>query len=220
MFVYKPVLLWYNRCMSHEKDHLYTICRQAVGKYVRYVGTNGDERSEDYGKAVSGVGLCESYHDSHGLCLKIMPYLTGKARYSMSIYVDPVFVEISPSTYKLKETLPILAQDHMHFFACDVIENDEGKAIVVFTDYERGGRSITNSAEYVIDSFLQQRPKYLQYFLDRKIDFIERYAARSETLDRIVLEKTYAVQIQRWERVSDAEASEITRAISPALISF
>jgi hypothetical protein len=46
------------------------MCIKAVGKYVHYKGTNGDEYDKaNHGKPVEGEGLCLEYHDSHGLCI-------------------------------------------------------------------------------------------------------------------------------------------------------
>ena len=73
-----------------EPDHknLYDICCKAVGKRVKYTGTNGDEYNRNHGLYVQGEGLCKSQHDSHGLCI-VVQRDCGEV-----ICVDPISVEI------------------------------------------------------------------------------------------------------------------------------
>jgi hypothetical protein len=70
------------------KDQLHETCRLAVGKRVRYKGTNGYEGTENHGKPLEGEGICVAYHDSHGLCIEV------KNDVGISIYIDPVEVTI------------------------------------------------------------------------------------------------------------------------------
>lgn len=67
---------------------LFEKCRDAVGKQVRYTGTNGDEYSTDHGKFVEGEGYCTAYHNSHGLCIMV----TSDA--GIEYCVDPIEVTI------------------------------------------------------------------------------------------------------------------------------
>jgi len=66
------------------------ICRAAVGKRVRYTGTNGNEYDKiNHGKPISGIGLCLEYHNSHGLCIIVRDDETHR-----EICVDPISINI------------------------------------------------------------------------------------------------------------------------------
>lgn len=67
---------------------LYDVCRNAVGKRVKYTGTNGDEYNRNHGLYVQGEGLCKNQHDSHGLCIIVQRDCGEMA------CVDPISVEI------------------------------------------------------------------------------------------------------------------------------
>lgn len=69
---------------------LYTLCKEAVGHHIYYVGTNGDERSQNFGQAVQGIAYCLECHDSHGLCIIIR---TGFG----DLCVDPEEIIILPN---------------------------------------------------------------------------------------------------------------------------
>lgn len=57
---------------NRRKHSMHDLCMLAVGKRVRFRGTNGNEYDKlNYGQIVEGQGLCTAYHDSHGLCLTI-----------------------------------------------------------------------------------------------------------------------------------------------------
>lgn len=68
---------------------LHKKCQLAVGRRVKYTGTNGDEYDKaNHGKFVSGEGLCTEQHDSHGLCI-VVQHDDGTI-----LCVDPITVEI------------------------------------------------------------------------------------------------------------------------------
>ena len=68
---------------------LHQTCVAAVGKIVKYTGTNGNEYDKaNHGLFVKGEGLCAEQHDSHGLCIVV--YHEDGTR----ICVDPITVEI------------------------------------------------------------------------------------------------------------------------------
>jgi len=68
---------------------LHSTCCKAVGKRVRYTGTNGDEYDKiRHGLFVEGEGLCTEQHDSHGLCIIV------QHDDRTTICVDPITVEI------------------------------------------------------------------------------------------------------------------------------
>jgi hypothetical protein len=51
---------------------LHDQCMNAVGRYVHFKGTNGNEYDKvNHGKPVEGFGYCSAYHDSHGLCIEV-----------------------------------------------------------------------------------------------------------------------------------------------------
>jgi hypothetical protein len=69
--------------------NLYQTCQRAVGRRVKYTGTNGDEYDKaNHGKPVAGEGICMEQHDSHGLCI-IVQHDDGSV-----VCVDPITVEI------------------------------------------------------------------------------------------------------------------------------
>lgn len=68
---------------------LHLQCQNAVGRQVRFKGTNGDEYdTENHGKPIEGEGYCAEYHDSHGLC--IIVHLDS----GLQVCVDPTEVTI------------------------------------------------------------------------------------------------------------------------------
>jgi hypothetical protein len=72
-----------------SEPSLWEKCRDAVGHYVHYKGTNGNEYDkENHGKPVEGSGFCKSYHDSHGLCIMVLLMDNSE------LCVDPTEVEI------------------------------------------------------------------------------------------------------------------------------
>lgn len=67
----------------------YATCCKAVGKRVKYTGTNGDEFDKtNHGLFVEGEGLCIEQHDSHGLCIIV------QHDDRTTICVDPISVVI------------------------------------------------------------------------------------------------------------------------------
>lgn len=95
----EPVMVPY--CVLHKRhdcwcsrrrqqaDALNVTCQLAVGKRVRYNGTNGNEYDKvNHGKPVSGVGLCKEQHDSHGL------YILVQHDDGTEVAVDPLEVII------------------------------------------------------------------------------------------------------------------------------
>ncbi len=67
---------------------IHDTCRKAIGKNVRYKGTNGNEYDKaNHGKPVEGVGVCRAYHDSHGLCIMVWDG-------NEELCIDPIEVQI------------------------------------------------------------------------------------------------------------------------------
>ena len=68
---------------------LYNTCRSAVGKRIRYTGTNGHESDKvNHGVYVEGQGVCMSQHDSHGFCIMV------QHDDQSVLCVDPISVQI------------------------------------------------------------------------------------------------------------------------------
>lgn len=68
---------------------MHELCQQAVGKRVKYEGTNGDEYDIiNHGLPVKGEGLCLHLTDKHGLCIMVR-HDDGAA-----VWVDPKKLEI------------------------------------------------------------------------------------------------------------------------------
>lgn len=70
-------------------NELYELSKKAVGKRIKYIGTNGNEFDKNYGTPVEGEGLCSSQHDSHGLCLMVKHDDCDEL-----FCLDPTFIEI------------------------------------------------------------------------------------------------------------------------------
>jgi len=67
---------------------LHQTCCNAVGKRVKYTGTNGNEYELTHGLFFQGEGLCTKQHDSHGLCIIV------QHDDRTTICIDPITVEI------------------------------------------------------------------------------------------------------------------------------